>query len=254
MPEFLTKLKLLILDTLFPISCLSCGQDGFWLCDDCLQKITILNFQVCPRCEKFITEQGNLCYNCKNNTKREPFYLDALVVATKYKESNISKIIHTYKYNFVRDLSAPLGEILIKIILRSNLPLPDFIIPVPLHSRRLRWRGFNQAGLIAEIVSQKLTPGFEIPLLDNILIRNKYTSPQMKIGNYSDRKKNIQNSFLISKSSVEKIKNKKILIVDDVATTSATLSECAKILKESGAKKVFAAVIARQEFSAKVEP
>jgi ComF family protein len=262
------KIKNFILDILFPISCLTCGQDDFWLCDECLRKIPILNFQVCPRCERIIVDQGKLCPNCKKYAKtvipstrctsinfvegsNEPFYLDALIVATKYSENNISKIIHLYKYNFIRDLSAPLGEILTKGLLKSNLPLPDFILPVPLHSRRLRWRGFNQAKLIAKIISQKLTPGFEIPLLDGILIRKRYTRPQMKVKNYFDRQKNIRDSFILNESALEKVKNKKVLLVDDVATTSATLSECARILKENGVKKVFAAVIARQEIRKK---
>ena len=138
-----------------------------------------------------------------------------------------------------------------KGLFKSNLPLPDFIMPVPLHSRRLRWRGFNQAKLIAEIISQKLTPGFEIPILDEILIRKKYTRPQMKVKNYLDRQKNIQDSFILNEPGFEKVKNKKILLIDDVATTASTLLECARILKENGAKKVFAAVIARQEIRKK---
>lgn len=245
------KIKNFILDILFPISCLSCGQDGFWLCAECLEKIPILNFQVCPRCERIIIDQGKLCPNCKKHTKFEHFYLDALIVATKYNANNIAKIIHLYKYNFIQDLSAPLGEILTKGLFKSNLPLPDFIMPVPLHSRRLRWRGFNQAKLIAEIISQKLTPGFEIPILDEILIRKKYTRPQMKVKNYLDRQKNIQDSFILNEPGFEKVKNKKILLIDDVATTASTLLECARILKENGAKKVFAAVIARQEIRKK---
>ena len=249
--SILQKIKKIILDILFPISCLSCNQDHFWLCDECLQKITILDFQLCPRCERFITDQGKICPDCKKNSRKEPFYLNALVVATKYDENNIAKIIHNYKYNFIRDLSAPLGEILIKSIVRSNIPLPDFIVPVPLHPRRLRWRGFNQSELLSNFIGQKLTPGLEIPVINTALIRKRYTSPQMKIKNYSDRKNNIQNSFVLNQEFLKKIKGKKILLIDDIATTASTILECAKILKINGASKIFAAVVARQEIKRK---
>lgn len=246
-----SKIKSFILDILFPISCLNCGKEDVWLCDACLQNIPILNFQVCPRCERIIIEQGKLCPSCKKHAKDEPFYLNSLVAATEYNENNISKLIHTFKYNFVKDLSVPLGEILTKGILKSEIPLPDFIVPIPLHSRRLRFRGFNQSELLAYVVSQRLTPGFEIPVLNNLLIRKKYTSPQMTIKKYAERKENIQNSFIINKNFLENIKNKKILLIDDICTTSFTLLECAKILKNNGAKKVSAAVIARQKFKKK---
>lgn len=241
------KIKVLLLDTLFPISCVSCNKDDFWLCEPCLQKIQLLEFQVCPKCEKLMTESGKLCQSCKND--RPP--LDALVVATKYKDNNVSKLIHLFKYNFVEDLHIPLGQLLIKIILKNNIPLPDLIIPIPLHKRRLRWRGFNQSELLANYVSENLTPGFKIPVISNLIIRHKYTSPQMKIGKYSERRKNIQDAFAIhlETKSPSGLKNKKILLIDDIATTGATLFECAKVLKQNGAKKVFAAVIARQEFS-----
>lgn len=248
MLKYFLKIKQFTLDVLFPIVCLSCRKDDFWLCPECLEKIPILNFQICPKCEKIISEQGQLCQICKNRRKKEPFYLDALVSSVKYGENNVSKMIHLFKYNFIPDLSAPLGKILTKGLLKSDLPLPDFIAPVPLHPLRLRFRGFNQANLLAKEISRNLTPGFEIPVLSDLLIRKKHTQPQMKIKKYAERQKNIKNSFAINPAFLKKIKNKQILLIDDVATTSATLLECAKILKNNGAKKVFAGVIARQEF------
>ena len=283
----LLKTKVFLLDTLFPKHCVSCQAEGVFLCEKCLSMIQLLEFQVCPKCEKLMTENGKLCQSCKND--RPP--LDALVVAAKYKNNNVSKIIHLFKYNFVEDLHIPLGQLLIKSILKNNLPLPDLIIPIPLHKRRLRWRGFNQSELLADYVSENLTPGFKIPVISDLIIRHKYTPPQMKIGKYAERRKNIADAFEINKKfntqrhfvsfwtrSVQKechpeldsgsnakpaeipdqvrndnmtllLQNKKILLIDDIATTGATLFECAKVLKQNGAKKVFAAVIARQELS-----
>jgi ComF family protein len=250
------KTKKFVLDTLFPISCINCNKDGFWLCDDCLHDIELLSIQVCPKCEDTITDSGLTCRNCK------PSNLDGLLVASGYKENNIRKFVHLYKYRFVEDLHIPLGKLLTKTILQSNLPIPDLILPVPLHSRRLRWRGFNQSQLLAEYVSQNLTPNLEIPVDKNLLTRQKYTPPQMKIKKYQERLTNLQNAFAINSvtnrlpfftwtPSVQVtqaiLAGKTILLIDDIATTGATLFECAKILKQNGAKKVFGAVIARQE-------
>jgi ComF family protein len=238
----LKKIQEFILDTLFPITCLSCGYENIWLCENCLQKIQPLSFQLCPRCEKLITEDGRLCSFCK---KQKP-PLDALIVAARYTEGNISKLVHLFKYNFVEDLSAPLGKLLTRALLDSGHSVPDFIIPVPLHPRRLRWRGFNQAELLANYASQNLTPGFAIPVLGKYLRRTRYTPAQMKIKDYFQRQKNMRDAFSATAESLT-IKNKNILLIDDIATTGATLFECARTLKLNGAKKVFAAVIARQE-------
>jgi len=239
----LQNIKVFVLDTLFPISCISCGLDDVWLCEACFQKIELLPFQVCPRCEKLIAEKGRLCDHCKKDRST----LDSLLAATKYNKNNLAKMVHLYKYNFVEDLHVPFARLLVKIILKNNLPLPDLIIPVPLHQRRLRWRGFNQSELLANYMSQNLTPGFSIPVAPDLIKRQKYTPPQMQIGNYSERRKNMRDAFVLN--SNQDIQNKKILLIDDIATTGATLFECAKVLKTNGAKKVFAAVIARQEFN-----
>jgi ComF family protein len=245
--SLLEKIKILFLDTLFPIHCLSCQKEGEWICSECFKKIKILDLQICPHCEKVITENGKLCPSCKNSLSyREiSFPLDALLVSTKYKENNLSKFIHFFKYNFVRDLSLPLGKIMTNCFSKNSLPLPDIIIPIPLHPRRLRWRDFNQSELLAKYLSQNLAPGIEIPMESNLLRRKRFTQPQMKIKNYAERKENIKNAFSITQS--KKIKDSNILLVDDVCTTGSTLLECAKILKKNGARKVFAIVIARQE-------
>jgi ComF family protein len=231
----------IILDTLFPITCLSCGKEHIWLCENCLQKIIPLSFQQCPLCEKQITSDGILCSKCKPLSA-----LDGLLVATHYRENGIDRLIHFYKYKFIQDLSFPLGKIATRTFSRSTLPLPDLILPVPLHSKRLRWRGFNQSQLLAEYIGKNLTAGFEIPVPDTLLIRKKHTSPQMKIKTYQQRLSNLHNAFAIDPEKRSSIQGKTILLVDDVATTGATLFECAKVLKQNGAKKVFAIVLARQ--------
>ncbi|GBE17234.1 DNA utilization protein GntX [bacterium BMS3Abin15] len=238
----LGKIKKFMLDTLFPVSCISCSKPNIWICKKCLSKIPLINNQVCPFCEKAITPDGRVCFKC-----RKKYSLDGLLVASSYQNELVSSVVHYYKYRFVEDLSLPLGIILIKAFLQSEFPIPDIIIPVPLHKRRLRWRGFNQAELLAQHLGENLTPGFNISVESNFLTRYLYTHPQMKIKNYAQRKKNIEGVFKPEKGIRKTIKGKNILLVDDIATTGATLFECARVLKRNGANRVFATVIARQE-------
>lgn len=241
----LKKIHTFILDTLFPITCVRCNNADSWFCEKCLEDMKLLSFQVCPKCESVVTESGSTCRQCKTI-----FDLDALIIALKYKENNINRLVHLYKYRFIEELHIPLGKILTKTLSNSQLPIPNYIIPVPLHHWRQRWRGFNQSELLANYIGKNLTPGLEIPIIDNLLQRKKYTSPQMKIKKYSQRLHNLRDAFSLNPDIVKTdnfLNNKTILLVDDIATTGATLFECAKILKKNGAKKVFAIVIARQE-------
>ncbi len=253
---YFKKLHNFILDTLFPIHCLYCQKYGAWVCSECAKKISLLSVQVCPYCEKTISPNGRICPLCKNKflEKNESWPLDALVVSTKYE--NVSRLVHCFKYNFIQNLGESLAKIICQALISHNLTLPDYIIPIPLHSRRLRWRGFNQSEVLAQYISQNLTPGFSIAILSKLLIRKKYTPAQMKIKNYQERQKNVRDIFglncNVETQNFASLHNKTILLIDDVATTGATLFECAKILKSAGAKKVFAVVIARQEIRKKL--
>jgi ComF family protein len=237
------SLKTAVLDSLFPIFCLSCQKEGSWLCKDCLAQMKLLDFQVCPACEDSITDKGFLCFACRETRQSR---LDGLIAAVSYEDPAARKMVHNFKYRFVSDISQPLAKLICRALIRNDIALPDFIVPVPLHSKRLRWRGFNQSLLLAKHVSKELAPLMEIKILD-ILQRKYYNRPQMNVKNHRERLENVKDIFGLRADTDEKnIKNKIILIIDDIATTGATLEECAKVLKSAGAKKVFAAVVARQ--------
>jgi ComF family protein len=186
-----------------------------------------------------ITPDGRTCLSCKKKSS-----LGGLIIASAYTQFSIAKAVHLFKYRFIDELHVPLGDLLVKVLRKTELPLPDLIVPVPLHKRRLRWRGFNQSSLLASHLANNLLSQNEISLDKHVLIRNRYTVPQMGISDYASRKNNIGGAFSISPNS--DIKNKTILLVDDIATTGFTLFECANVLKKAGAKEVFAIVIARQ--------
>ena len=230
----------IFLDTLFPITCIGCGAYGAWICARCLRCIPLLNTFVCPLCEKRPTPFGATCFHCVKNSS-----IDGLIVASSYKNILLSRAVHYFKYRFVHDLSDTLGDLLTRQLLQTTLPLPDALIPVPLYKRRLRWRGFNQAELLADVLSERITPGLILPVHTDILLRRHATRPQMKIKNYSERKKNMYNAFLVQNKKM--LKDKNILLVDDITTTGATLFSCASALKKAGAKSVWGIVLARQE-------
>ncbi|HPN54750.1 MAG TPA: ComF family protein [Candidatus Moranbacteria bacterium] len=234
------KIHTFVLNILFPIKCVSCSKEGQWLCDGCFSKIKLQTDHVCGVCEKMIVPDGRTCQSCKKKSA-----LSALVVAASYKNDLVAQLVHYYKYRFVSDLHIDLGKIIISALQKTDLPLPDVVIPIPLHKRRLRWRGFNQSALLAKYVAQNLLPQNPIQCQEDILIRKKYTLPQMKIKNYQNRRENMQDAFLASNQ--QDISGKSVLLIDDIATTGSTIFECAKVLKKAGVKEIYAAVIARQE-------
>ncbi|MFH1392399.1 MAG: ComF family protein [bacterium] len=168
----------------------------------------------CLGCKKY----GEwLCDDCLNN-----------IYDSSYQNQLLKKAIHTFKYKFVKDLARPLAKLLLKKIDFDY----DFIVPVPLHSRRLRWRGFNQAELLAkEIDKNKVL---------SALIKIKNTKPQVQFSE-KQREQNITNAF----KCVCDLTNKKVLLIDDVETTGSTLRECEKALLQAGAKQVYCLTLAK---------
>lgn len=214
------KIKDLILDILFPKFCFNCQKEGDYLCQDCQALLEISGF----------------------HRRSSIPHLNDLYWACNYKNPLIKKLIQYFKYEpFVRKLSKTLSSLIV-----AHLQLmderPDFsdfnIIPVPLHKKRLKWRGFNQA----EELAKELAIFFKNPLISTNLIKIKETLCQTELSD-EERKENIKNVFLCQ--NPEEIKGRKILLVDDVYTTGSTMIECARVLREAGAKKVIGLVIAR---------
>ncbi len=221
-----------ILDSIFPINCLGCNQEGEFICFNCFKKIPL-------------NKKPPLNFNQKGA-------LDNLITTSSYKHPLVKETVHQFKYNFIEDLAEPLGLLMVKklnvilspAVLRDEESRRKYIlVPIPLHKKRLRWRGFNQADPLAQIVSQELN----IPMNNNLLIRTKYTLPQVKIQNAEQRKKNMKEVFSIN-PNFEKpstIQNKNIILIDDISTTGATLEECAQTLKPLQPNKIWGLVIAQ---------
>ncbi|MBT3356505.1 ComF family protein [bacterium] len=231
-------------DIIFPIKCINCGKEGEFICKKCFSLLPKNSFQVCPVCEKTILSNGDVCNHCRQRVSSP---INRLFVVSDYKDPLLSKSIHYLKYNFVADLAKPLGTLMIQTMLRlGSSPTPDVIIPIPLHNRRLRWRGFNQSALLANVIAKDLLPGMEIEVLEDVIARKSSTKPQMKIKDYGARQKNIQGCFQIDPTANKKVTAKRILLVDDICTTGSTINECAKELRKLNPKSISAVVLARQ--------
>jgi ComF family protein len=229
-----------ILDLFFPKVCILCHKEGSYLCENCFFDLKIFSSPFCPYCQKRKAD-GKICPQCK-------IYLSGFVAATNYQFEGIKKIIETFKYQFVKSLAPYLASLILKFLTQNpeieffKNPTDFILTPVPLHKRRLRWRGFNQSEEIAKILSLKL----KIPLKNNLLFREKLNLPQVKVKGKKERKENIKNAFQINPKFEKFIQDKKIILVDDVATTLSTLEEAARTLKKYRTKEIWGLVVAKE--------
>lgn len=206
------KIKDFILNILFPKFCFNCQKEGDYLCEDCQGMLEISGF--------------HRNYSAQN--------LGDLYFAVDYKNPLIKKLIQSFKYEpLIKELGKPLSFLIISHFqLMDNKPnFADFVlIPVPLHKKRLKWRGFNQT----EALAKELADFFRIPLISKCLIKVKETFPQIELSDQV-RKENIKGVFWAKNK--ELIRNKNILLVDDVYTTGSTMEEYAGVLKRPAPKK-----------------
>ena len=239
---WLSKIEEFVGDMLFPRSCLGCGAPDTYLCDQCIDRIPRRREHDCPICQKTRTPDGATCLSCRKRSA-----LGGAFSAAVFRENRIiSDAVHVLKYEYVPDLAEPLGRLLATRARESEFPLPDLIIPVPLHPWRERYRGFNQSMEIARYFSTHFFPELSIPLRDDILRRTRFTLPQARSHGAKERRKNLRGAFTVDPSIRKReLRGQAVWLIDDVATTGATLEECARVLKRSGASSIHGLVIAR---------
>lgn len=234
------QLRTLLLDLFFPVECLGCRQAGVLACQHCLDLVPLLDSQVCPWCKVPFQPHGQTCTKCRGKTS-----LDGLFVARPYRFRLVEQLIHTLKYRLLQTATLPLVDLIETSLAQHALPLPDLLIPVPLHPRRLRYRGFNQADLIAQELARRLMPGLSIPVDGTHLRRTRFTKPQMKTESRDERLRNLSGAFTLDPTVAGPLVGTYVWLIDDVATTGTTLDECARVLKAAGVKKVWGVVVAR---------
>lgn len=239
-----------IFDLLFPPRCAYCQRSGAYLCPTCAQQAELPQSPICFRCGRLQTNPSVTCDFC---LRRDDWSLTWVRAATLYT-GPIQAAVHKLKYDGQKELAPFLGRYLVAAYHQqpwtnpaeeSSLAL-DFIVPVPLHAKRFQERGFNQASLIAEA----FTKSTNLPLAKSLLTRERYAESQINFG-FEERQINVEDAFQIHAN----IAGKKILLVDDVYTTGATLNECAKTLRIGGATEVYGLTVAmpKQEETNKEE-
>lgn len=236
----LSSLARRLADLFFPLHCFGCEREGTLACANCLNAVPETEYQECPVCRRPYQKNGVTCRDCRKATA-----LDGLFVARPYRHRLVQKLIFALKYRFIDAALDPLTTLLAESVSHHPLPLPDLIVPVPLHPRRLRFRGFNQAEVLAQKLMRRLLPGSPIPVRSDILQRIRFTKPQMKTDSKPERLANLSDAFAVPLEVAGPIVGKSLWIIDDVATTATTLDECARTLKNAGAKTVWGIVIAR---------
>ncbi len=228
----LAKLKGIALDLLFPRYCVGCGKEGDLLCYSCRQSLTRIAPPICPRCGR-PQPSGILCPDCVS----WPAKIDGIRSPFRF-EGVMRQAIHQLKYQNIRALVVPLAKLL-QDYLRTNAVLAEILVPVPMHQKRLRERGYNQSGLLARELG-KLT---NLPVVDDCLIRQRHTPPQARTSTVDERRSNIADAFVCRD---QRLRDKQVLLIDDVATSGNTLDACAAALKASGATSVWGLVMARE--------
>jgi ComF family protein len=171
--------------------------------------------------------------------------LFARAVAYGSYESGLRELIHLLKYGGVRPAANVLGRMLAEALstLESEFPADGVaVIPVPLHRTKLRQRGFNQAELIARAAMKIKQPANRLRLCVGVLERKRETASQIGLTSHQ-RRENLRGAFGVAQP--EAVKGRELLVVDDVYTTGATVSECARVLLRAGATKVWVATVAR---------
>jgi ComF family protein len=178
-------------------------------------------------------DNGLLCGSCQQH---KPFYNQ--VFSPFLYQQQMVQLIHQFKYHDKLYLGRTLADLFIgQFNSQNHQQMPELIIPVPLHSKRLKHRGFNQSKELANYFSQKM----KITTKDDLIERIKLTHTQRGL-TLAERKANLNNAFAMSGKTFD---NKHVVVVDDVMTTGNTVNEVAKVLKQAGAERVDVWTIAR---------
>ncbi|MDD3678753.1 MAG: ComF family protein [Patescibacteria group bacterium] len=227
----LNKLKNLLIETIFPSYCLGCRRIGSFVCGDCFEKIIKIKSQTCPFCKK-ISPGGATCPNCKSKAS-----LEGVLSFGYFKDDLMREIVYRYKYEGLFAISEIISDWLLNLVNQQSIDF-DLITFTPLSRKRKNKRGYNQSEVLAKKISKKLKIPCE-PLIE----KRRETKPQVGLGR-KERILNLKNAFFIKKRV--NLTSKRIVIVDDVITTGSTLNECAFVLKNAGAKKVWGLTIAKE--------
>ena len=229
LPQIAT-LKRVALNLFFPPWCIGCGREGKYICDSCCEKLPLISPPICIKCGRPLTDR-NTCPGCIE----EPVAIDGIRAPFLF-HGVIRKAIHEFKYRNLKAVASSLAGFLYDYLQENPIP-GDVLVPVPIHRKRQRERGYNQSSLIARELSRKNG----LPIIEDCLIRRINTPPQVRTTSASERRQNIADAFACVN---ERLKGRQVILIDDVSTSGATLNTCAGVLKAAGAASVWGLTVA----------
>lgn len=239
-----------LFSVLFPSNCRFCESplleiSRLPVCSDCLAAIQPIAGSLCVRCGERLAAEGihapqSLCGNCQ---LEEPLFAKAAAYGSY--DAGVRDLIHLLKYQQVRPAADVLGGMLAQVI--ENLAVefgtePPLVVPVPLHSTRLRERGFNHSELIARAAIERRPAGIHLKLASETLLRRRATESQTGLTS-AQRRANLRGAFVTRQEPG--VRGCDVLLVDDVYTTGTTVSECSRVLRKAGATRIWVATVAR---------
>ena len=226
-------------DALFPrdIKCIACDRElshenRYCLCDECLKSLPRSASHVCQKCGESLDSMADYCMSCKDHIERyftlarAPLLYDGIVI----------KLIHDLKYHNKQFVGEYLSRMIVDEFIKHNFDV-DVVVPIPLNPNREKQRGYNQALLISVSFEKEL--GLPIDTVN--FVRTVDTPTQTQLSK-EERKHNLEHAFKVINKTF--FKNKKVLLIDDVYTTGATMEEASKALIDGGAKEVYCLSVA----------
>ena len=225
-----------LLDLLFPPKCAGCGKWGERYCSACFNESVLIPAPICQICGDPLPESGEvICARCRT----QQVAYTAVRSWAVFKEP-LQNAIHQLKYRQDRGLGEVLAQPMIKILKKYMWDI-DLVIPVPLDAARRKERGYNQAALLARPISWETG----IPYRAGVMTRIKITQQQVGL-NITERCENMAGAF---EADRDQVSGKRVLVIDDVITTGATLNACAHALIGAGAERVFGLTLARSSYN-----
>lgn len=232
-----------IISLLYPPLCLVCGkrdnlrnQD---LCADCLKKLKKRSPPFCVKCGRQLPGDPNIEISCNDCKKDAPCFDRAFSVF--YYNGILKELVHNFKYKKMTSLGQEFAQLTVDFMKDHDIAKDsDLVLSIPMHPARLFKREINPSHILAKTIAKKLCLDYSASLLKKI----KNTAPQSRLSR-SERIENLKGSFSLKRNAGSYIKNRDILLVDDLFTTGSTVNECARLLKEASAGHVEVITLAR---------
>ena len=214
-------------------NCIVCDREleksgRYRICNSCYAKLEVIGDRACLKCGKMLFSEEQYCLDCQNHEKT----FDRAIAPLAYSGA-ATALVMNLKFHGKKYLAPPMGKWMSDKLLESEL-VADAVIPVPLHPNRLKERGFNQSELLAEEIASSL----HLPLDKTSARRVKDTKASSTLtGGRRAREENMADAFSVEDKAA--VKDKTLLLVDDVLTTGTTANELSKTLKKAGAKRIY---------------